>query len=121
MHALYSHVPEFVKLYKNVAFFNQQGMEKHNDVASKNYFRSSNHRGISALKQLLLKKYRVQFLEAAGYERVKQSYQCSNCSSQGHTIKTCTKQCKKCCHCTCCSHLVKTEGKWVPRCSMPVN
>ena len=80
MHALYSHVPEFLKLYKNVAFFSQQGIEKYNDVASKNYFRSSNHREISALKQLL-KKYRVQFLEAAGFERVKQSYQCSNCSS----------------------------------------
>lgn len=50
MHALYSRVPEFLKLYKNVAFFNQQGMEKYNDVASKNYFRSSNHKGISALK-----------------------------------------------------------------------
>ena len=94
MHALYSHVPEFLKLYKNVAFFSQQGIEKYNDVASKNYFRSSNHREISALKQLL-KKYRVQFLEAAGFERVKQSYQCSNCSSQGHTIKSCTKQSKK--------------------------
>ena len=35
MHALYSHVPEFLKLYKNVVFFNQQGMEKYNDVASK--------------------------------------------------------------------------------------
>ena len=93
MHALYSHVPEFLKLYKNVAFFSQQGIEKYNDVASKNYFRSSNHREISALKQLL-KKYRVQFLEAAGFERVKQSYQCSNCSSQGNTIKTCTKQSK---------------------------
>lgn len=74
MHALYFHVPEFLKLYKNIAYFNQQGMEKHNDVASKNYFRSSNHRGISALRQLLLKKYRIQFLEAAGYERVKQNY-----------------------------------------------
>ena len=61
MHALYSHVPKFLKLYKNVAFFNQQGMEKYNDVASKNYFRSSNHRGISALKQLLLKNTEFNF------------------------------------------------------------
>ena len=56
MHALYAHVPEFLKLYENVAHFTQQGMEKYNDTASKDYFRSSNHSGISALKQLLLKK-----------------------------------------------------------------
>ena len=56
MHALYAHVPEFSKLYENIAHFAQQGMEKYNDTASKDYFRSSNHSGISALKQLLLKK-----------------------------------------------------------------
>lgn len=49
MHALYFHVPEFLKLCKIVAYFNQQSMEKYNVVASKNYFRSSNHRGITAL------------------------------------------------------------------------
>ena len=36
MHPLYSNVPERLKLYKNVAFFSQQGMEQYNDVASKN-------------------------------------------------------------------------------------
>ena len=64
MHALYHHIPEFLKLYINVAHFNQQGMEKYIDIAAKDYFRSSNHRGIAALEQLFLKKLRVQFLEA---------------------------------------------------------
>ena len=31
-------------------------MEKYNDTVSKDYSRSSNHRGVSALKQLFLKK-----------------------------------------------------------------
>ena len=73
MYALYHHNPEFLKLYINVAHFNQQGMEKYNDITSKDYFRSSNHRGIAALKRLFLKKQRVQFLEAAGCERVKKT------------------------------------------------
>lgn len=36
MHALYFNVPQFLKLYKNVAFFSQPGMEQDNDLASKN-------------------------------------------------------------------------------------
>ena len=46
-------------------------MEKYNDTVSKDYSRSSNHRGVSALKQLFLKKNKEQLLEAAGVERVK--------------------------------------------------
>lgn len=117
MHALYAHVPEFVRLYSNISQFNQQGMEKYNDIVSKNYFRSSNHRRIEALKQLMLKKMRIQFLEGKGYEREKHSYTCGNCGTQGHTIKTCTKKCTTCNHTTYCSHLVKVGGNLVPRCS----
>ncbi|CAH3150161.1 unnamed protein product, partial [Pocillopora meandrina] len=95
MHSLYAHVPEFLKLYQNLAYYTQQGMEKYNDTASKDYFRSSNHRGVSALKQLFLKKHRIQLLEVAGLERVKESYNCGNCSTSGHTIKTCTAKCSK--------------------------
>ena len=54
MHALYAHVPELVKLYQNLAYYTQQGMEK-NDTVSNDYFRSSNHSGISALEQLFFK------------------------------------------------------------------
>ena len=49
-------------------------MEKYHDTVSKDYFRSSNHRGVSALKQHFLKKHRIPLLEAAGLERVKESY-----------------------------------------------
>jgi len=116
MHALNAHVPEFLKLYKNIAYYTQQGMEKYNDRASKDYFRSTNHRGVAALKQLFLKKNRIQYLEAGGYVRVKNSYACSNCSNIGHTIKTCSYKCVNCEHATCCSHLIKINGQWKQKC-----
>ena len=70
MHALCYHVPEFLSLYQNIAYYTQQGLEKYNNRASKDFFRSTIHKGVDALKQLFLKKNRIQFLEAAGYERV---------------------------------------------------
>ena len=118
MHAIYHNIPEFLRLYQNVAFFNQQGMEKYNDIASKDYFQSSNHRGICALEQLFLKKQRVQFREGAGYERVKESGRRSNCDTQDHNIKTCTKPCKLCTYAVCCGHLEKVEKKWVQKCTL---
>ena len=116
IHALNAHVPEFLKLYKNIAYYTQQGMAKYNTRASKDYFCSTNHRGVSALKQLFLKKNRIQYLEAGGYVRVKNSYTCSNCSNTGHTIKTCTYNCINCEHTTCCSHLIKINGHWKQKC-----
>lgn len=118
MHALYAHVPEFLRLYENISYFTQQGMEKYNDISSKHYFRSSNHRGISALKQILLKKNRIQLLEAAGMERIKKSYKCGNCEGLGHTIKTCSANCKECQTAVCCAHLIKVDGRWTQRCTL---
>ena len=71
MHAFYSHVPEFLKLYQNISFFNQQGLEKYNDQVSKDYFRSTNHKGSEALLQLMMKKQRIFQLQVMGAERVK--------------------------------------------------
>ena len=76
MHSLYAHVPEFLKLYQNLAYYTQQGMEKYNNTVSKDFSRSSNQ--VSALKKLFLKKHRIQLLEAAGLERVKESYNCGH-------------------------------------------
>lgn len=121
MHALHCHVPEFLSLYQNIAYYTQQGLEKYNDRASKDFFRSTNHKGVDALKQLFLKKNRIQFLEAAGYERVKNTYECSNCSNEGHNIKTCTSPRKHCTAPVCCAHLVKESGKWVSRCQLQIN
>ena len=35
IHAFHAHVPEILKLYKNIAYYIQQGIEKYNDRASK--------------------------------------------------------------------------------------
>ena len=51
---MYANVPEFLKLYQNLAYYTQQGMEKYNNTVSKDFSRSSNHREVSALKQLFL-------------------------------------------------------------------
>ena len=118
MHALNAHIPEFLKLFRNIAYYTQQGMEKFNDRASKDYFRSTNHRGTNALKQLFLKKNRLQYLEAGGYVRKKSSYTCSNCYNVDHTIKTCTNSCMNCDHPSCCSHLVNSNGKWTLKCKL---
>lgn len=116
MHALNAHVPEFLSLYKNIAYFTQQGMEKINDTASKDYFRSTNHTGISALKQLFLKKNRIHFLEAEGCERVKARYRCKNCSKNSHNIKTCTEKFTNCGFATCCAHLKKVNNVYIKKC-----
>ena len=109
-------VPEFLQLYKNIANFNQQGLEKYSDHASKDYFRSTNHRNIESLRQLVLKKSRIQYLEARGAQRVKNSYLCSNCKENGHTIKKCTSKCSSCDVNVCCTHLCKKGNKWTKRC-----
>ena len=79
-------MPEILKLYKNIAYFKQQGVEKYNDIVSKDHFRSFSHREIFALEQLFFEKQRIQFLEAADCERVKKSVTCFNCQGQDRTI-----------------------------------
>ena len=49
MHAFSQHISEFLELYQNVSYFNQQGLEKFNDTSSKDYFQSTSHRNIEAL------------------------------------------------------------------------
>lgn len=52
------HVPEFMKLYSSILLFTQQGLEKLNDITKVHFQRSSNHRGMEALKRrdIVLKK-----------------------------------------------------------------
>ena len=103
-------MPSFVMflnsfLYHYLNLVNQQEMEKYNDLASKDYFRSTSHRSVKCLHQMFLKKNRLQFLQGVGCERVKLSYKCSNCNNHGHTIKTCCAKCSSCEPNVCCSHL----------------
>ena len=93
-------------------------MEKYNYITSKNYFWSTNHQGVSAIKQLFLKRKRAQHLEAAGCEREKRDYCCSNCHAVRHTIKTCMAECRHCKFATHCAHITKVNGKYRPLCQV---
>ena len=67
--------------------FSQQGLEKLNDVITKDYFRGTNHR--NCLTQILLKLNRLDELSDEGYVRSKEVYTCKSCKQQGHNIRTC--------------------------------
>lgn len=118
MHALVWHVPEFIEMYGEISPFTQQGLEKLNDKTTKDYFRSTNQRGLDCLKQIMLKRNRVEHLEDIGCKRVKRSFKCSNCSLPGHNIKTCLHKCSSCLFTPCCSplHIYKSSGKWLKKC-----
>ena len=71
MHAMVAHLPEFMQLYDSIVPFTQQGLEKLNDVYTQYYFRSTNHRELESLEQLLLKKNHLETMEDKGYDRKK--------------------------------------------------
>ena len=83
MHAMVAHLHEFMQLYRSVVPFTQQGLEKLNDVYTQYYFRSTNHREVESLEQLLLKN-RLEAMEDEGYDRKKNRQKCSICSSYDH-------------------------------------
>ena len=66
MHPMFAHVPKFFRLHKAIVPFTQL-----NNHLTQYYFRGSNHRGIDALKQVLMKKNRLEILEDAGCRRTK--------------------------------------------------
>ena len=56
MHCLAMHVSQFLVLYGNIAKFNQQGLEKLNDLTTIYFQHASNHREQEALQQILEKR-----------------------------------------------------------------
>ena len=89
MHAFAMHVPEFLKLYGNITMFTQQGLEKLNDITTIHFQRSSNHREMEALVQVLEKRNRLEALEDDGFMRTKQVQVCSSCKCKGHNKRSC--------------------------------
>jgi len=71
VHALANHVSEFLQLYGSLVPYNQQELEKLNDFTTKDYQRRSNQRDVEALKQILEKKNRNEYLEDHMYVRKK--------------------------------------------------
>lgn len=89
IHALCMHVPEFIKLYGNLLSFTQQGLEKLNDISTKDFQRASNHRIEESLKQMLEKRNRIEILEDNGHARTKHTQTCSKCKMVGHNKRSC--------------------------------
>ena len=118
MHALVWHVPEFIQMYGNITPFTQQGLEKLNDKTTKDYFRSTNQRGLDSLKQIVQKRNRMEYLEDLGCQRGTRSVTCGNCNLEGHNIKTCLSPYSSCSFKPCCSplHVFKSNAKWVKKC-----
>lgn len=118
MHALLWHVPEFLKLYGQICSFTQQGFEKLNDKTTKDFFRSTNQRGLDALTQIVQKRNRMEHLEDLGCQTKTRTFNCSNCAAQGHNILTCMSECNTCGFKPCCSpsHVMKSNGKWDKQC-----
>lgn len=90
IHAMVNHVGEFMKIHGAILPFTQQGLEKQNDTLTKNYFRSSCLQGETALRQLVEKQNRLEYLSDLGAKRQKRfEITCSKCKQKGHNRLTC--------------------------------
>ena len=90
MHCMMQHVGQFMTLSGAILPFTQQGLEKYNDLVTKDYFRSSSHRGQECLTQILQKQNRIEDLESSGAKRKKRfEVTCSQCGSKGHNKTSC--------------------------------
>ena len=90
MHALAMHIGEFIHLHGSVVKFTQQGLEKLNDVTTKQFQRATNHQESQSLRQVLEKRLRIETLEDSGYQRTKRVQTCSKCKQAGHNKRSCT-------------------------------
>ena len=88
MHVLMNHIPEALKIHGCIAKFSQQSLEKLNDITTCWFFRSTNHRGTSALKQIMLKQHRMRLLRTK-CQRQSVASRCSRCKQRGHNKRTC--------------------------------
>lgn len=117
MHCMMMHVSQFMRIHGAILAFTQQGLEKFNDLMTKDYFRSSSHRGLECLTQILQKQNRLEHLEDIGAKRQKRfKVTCSNCKQAGHNILTCSNACMQCGHSPYSTHLVTINGQNIPQC-----
>ena len=91
MHALVWHVPEFIlmyviQMYGCITPFTHQGL---NDKTTKDYFRSTNQRGLDSLRQIVQKRNRMEYIEDLGWLRGTKSVTCGNCNLEGHNTEIC--------------------------------
>ena len=62
IHAMANHVHEFMTMHGSILPFTQQGLEKYNDVMTKEFFRATCHRNEDALIQIIQKQNRLEHL-----------------------------------------------------------
>jgi len=93
MHCMMNHVSEFLKVHGSILQFTQHGIEKYNDILTKDFFRSSSHHQESSLLQILQKQNCLEYLQSMGATKKKQEMKCGNCRSAGHNRLTCKSQC----------------------------
>ena len=62
IHAMSNHIGEFMRIHGSILPFTQQGLEKFNDVVTKQYFRATSHQNNKALLQLMQKHNRLEYL-----------------------------------------------------------
>ena len=64
IHIFITHLGQFVQQHKDVNSFNMQGLEKLNDLTTKQYFQATNKREKEFLKQILNKRNRIEYLSS---------------------------------------------------------
>jgi len=102
---------------RGILQFSQHGLEKYNDITTKQYFRATNHKGEIALHQIMEKQNRLEHLRDTDTQTQKVfSICCSNCGDYGHNKLTCSQPCKTCKYPTFQDHLVDIDGRRVARC-----
>ena len=89
MHIMAKHVEEAIRLHGSLKKYSQQGFEKLNDFLTKWFFHSSDHKGLQALKQVMDKANRVEYLYPTCKRDKVFEVTCSNCHEKGHNKRTC--------------------------------
>ena len=79
IHVMICHIGEFMRTHGCLISLTHQGLEKYNDTMTKDYFRSSSHKGEQALTQIMEKQNRLECFNDRDVKRPKHhDVLCSN-------------------------------------------
>ena len=96
--------------------FSQHGLEKYNDVMTKQYFRTTNHKEV-ALHQIMEKQNRLEHLRDSDSQTSKMfAISCSNCGNDGHNKLTCSHPCKTCKYPMFEDHPINIDARKISQC-----
>ncbi|KAJ8050095.1 hypothetical protein HOLleu_03165 [Holothuria leucospilota] len=89
MHVLVNHMHESLALHGSLSNFSQQGLEKLNDRVTGWFFKLSNHKGVEALRLIMVKQNRLELLEEKYNRDLKFKVTCTKCKGVAHNMRTC--------------------------------